>query len=57
MSIPSVRYTGGLWPHRSTDQNNLGVVEKPQHSSFGKDKNGLYRSPETLPNFGASGEW
>ena len=54
---PSVRHTGGLWPHRSTDRNNLGVVGKPQHSNFGKNKNGLYRSPQTLPNFGANGEW
>ena len=30
----SVRHTGGLRPHRSTDRNNLGVVGEPQHSSF-----------------------
>ena len=24
---PSVRHTGGLWPHRSTDRNNLGIVQ------------------------------
>ena len=32
----SVWLTCDLWPHLSTDQNNLGVVWKPQNSSFRK---------------------
>ena len=32
----SVWHTCDLWPHLSTDQNNLGVIGKPQNSSFRK---------------------
>ena len=40
MSVrPSVRHFDGLRPHRSTDRyNRMGVVGKPQYSSFMKDK-------------------
>ena len=42
---PSVWHNCDLWPHLSTNRNNLGVVGKPQYSSFRKSKFG----PDQLP--------
>jgi len=32
--IMSIRHVGGLWPHRTSNWNNLGVVGKPHHFSL-----------------------
>ena len=51
---PSVWHTCDLWSHLSTDRNNLGVVGKPQYSSFRKSKLGPDWSLSTPPKFGFS---
>jgi len=54
---PSVRHVGGLWPRRSVNWNNGVVVEKPQYSSFRKNKFGPYRAPLTPPTWRRSDCW